>query len=618
MRQGDAGDGIASQLPASPPAGQSQPDTSIQAEEAAIAVSALYQASALGLIRLAYVILGDWRAAEDIVQQAFFDLFRRWDRLSHVEGAEYYARVSVLTGCRLALRRRFNLGTRVLRELPGPSAAVAVGGNAERSTLIRAIDRLPRRRRESLILRYYLDLPDDEIAALMGISPATVKPTVGRALESVGRKLRRRDPAQLEDAIRRTLRARASEVPPSLPALDLRPRPASDRNNRVAYRRWTSAQLRWLGSAAIVITALAVLAGVLLGRGSAPKSNPVPTVVPSLAAILKSVPPYYVALANNRTVGRNTPLRAKVATVRNTATGAVIATVRAPAAYGAFTEVSGAANDRTFVLLAARTGSHTVVRRERFYRLSIDPQATSAANRTQLTPLPVTDIPATRQVDTISLSPSGAYLAAIVHNLTTNFLYVYNLRTGKTRIYTNRLCTPTCRTFGLFTQSMSWTRNGQSLAVVPGGFGGAGDQLRLLDISRPGDIIHSDSTVFPVTGIPVANLDWAMVTPDAKTAFVGYLESRGMSSWLYLARFSAGTLTGVNKLTLANEGRSTLYSYPYQTGLGFGDVDSVVWTNDSGSEAIALGAAPGQSAGIYTGTHYTPLPWLPNVIDVAW
>lgn len=603
MRQGDAGDGLASQLPA---------------DEAAIAVSALYQASGLGLIRLAYVILGDWQSAEEVVQEAFCDLFRRWDHLSHLEGAEYYARICVLTSCRAAIRRRVRLSTRVQHELPASSAQVAVGGTEVRATLIRAIERLPRRERETLVLRYYLDLPDSEIAALMGIGAAAVKPAAVRALESLGRKLPDRDLTHLEEAVRRTLRARASEIRPPLPALDLRPRQPSGRGRRVAYRRWSAAQLRRLGSAAAVITALAVIAGLVLSRG--PAQKPAPPLPHTLAAILKSVPSYYVVLANNRTVGRNTPVRAKVATVRDTATGAVIATIKAPAPYGAFTEVSGAADDRTFVLLAARTGSHTVVRSERFYRLRIDPQATSAGQRVQLTALPATDIPAIRQVDMMSLSPSGGYLAATLHNLTTNFLYLYNLRTGKTRVYTNRLCTPACRTFGLSDEYLSWTTNSRGLALVPGGFGGSGNQLRLLDLIRPGDVIHSDSTVFPVSGVRSGNWDWAMMTPDAKTAFIGYRLSRGLSTWLYLDRFSTvtGRLTGVNKLTLYNEGHTTPYSYTYQLGYGLGDVDTVVWTNDNGTESIVLGAAPGQSAGIYTGTHYTPLPWLPNVIDVAW
>ncbi len=126
------------------------------------------------------------------MQEAFCNLYRRWDRLSHVEGAEYYVRVSVLNACRSALRRRALDARRVLHELPAPSAEAAVLGGEERAELIRAVDRLPRRQRETLILRYYLDLPDTEIATLMGISQGTVRSSAHRALDALGRKLKER------------------------------------------------------------------------------------------------------------------------------------------------------------------------------------------------------------------------------------------------------------------------------------------------------------------------------------------------------------------------------------------------------------------------------------------
>jgi RNA polymerase sigma-70 factor (sigma-E family) len=165
-------------------------DAAMRGGEAADAVGALYEATAIGLIRLAYVVLGDRHAAEDVVQEAFCNLFHRWDRLSHVDGAEYYVRVSVLNACRSVLRRRVIRSRRVLYELPAPSAEAALLGAEERDDLIRAVDRLPRRQREALVLRYYLDLPDNEIATLMGISPSTVRSTAHRALETLARKLK--------------------------------------------------------------------------------------------------------------------------------------------------------------------------------------------------------------------------------------------------------------------------------------------------------------------------------------------------------------------------------------------------------------------------------------------
>ena len=67
---------------------------------AAEAVTALYEAHALGLIRLAVVMLGDRPAAEDVVQEAFYGLYRRWHALSDTANALAYVRSSVINGCR--------------------------------------------------------------------------------------------------------------------------------------------------------------------------------------------------------------------------------------------------------------------------------------------------------------------------------------------------------------------------------------------------------------------------------------------------------------------------------------------------------------------------------------
>jgi DNA-directed RNA polymerase specialized sigma24 family protein len=67
-------------------------------------VAALYQAHAVGLIRLAVIMLGDRAAAEDVVQEAFYGLYRRWDYLSDASKALSYVRSAVLNRCRSELR----------------------------------------------------------------------------------------------------------------------------------------------------------------------------------------------------------------------------------------------------------------------------------------------------------------------------------------------------------------------------------------------------------------------------------------------------------------------------------------------------------------------------------
>jgi RNA polymerase sigma-70 factor (sigma-E family) len=158
-------------------------------DSAAAAVGTLYQASALGLIRLAYLMLGDRPSAEDVVQEAFIGLYRRWDRLADTGNAAYYLRASVLNGCRSVLRHRAVRRRGVAYQLPEASAeAVALSGE-EREEVTRAVTRLPHRQREALVLRFYLDLSDDEIARIMGIRPSTVRSTMVRALDALGRVL---------------------------------------------------------------------------------------------------------------------------------------------------------------------------------------------------------------------------------------------------------------------------------------------------------------------------------------------------------------------------------------------------------------------------------------------
>jgi RNA polymerase sigma-70 factor (sigma-E family) len=153
------------------------------------AVGALYRAQAVGLIRMAYLMLGDRAAAEDVVQDAFCGLYRNWGRLADPSGALPYLRSSVLNGCRSALRRRA-LGHRVtMYQPPTGSAEAAVLSREERQEVLRAVRRLPDRQREALVLRFYLDLPDPEIARIMGIRPGTVRSATHRALKALGHLL---------------------------------------------------------------------------------------------------------------------------------------------------------------------------------------------------------------------------------------------------------------------------------------------------------------------------------------------------------------------------------------------------------------------------------------------
>ncbi|MGH3201682.1 MAG: RNA polymerase sigma factor [Streptosporangiaceae bacterium] len=168
-----------------------EPRSPARLSASAEAVTALYEAHALGLIRLAVVMLGDRAAAEDVVQEAFYGLYRRWHALADTANALAYVRSSVINGCRSALRRRVRQLALAGAEQPGESdsaEAEALLGEEHRQVML-AIRRLPSRQREALVLRYYLDLDEAEIALSMRISRGTVKSTTSRALAALGRIL---------------------------------------------------------------------------------------------------------------------------------------------------------------------------------------------------------------------------------------------------------------------------------------------------------------------------------------------------------------------------------------------------------------------------------------------
>ncbi|MEV4172662.1 sigma-70 family RNA polymerase sigma factor [Nonomuraea sp. NPDC049709] len=147
----------------------------------------LYREHWLGLVRLAALLVGDRQSAEDIVQDVFSRLHgRNQDALTLA-----YIRVCVLNAARSVLRRR-GVAARATLDRPAEEAdsaeTVAVLGES-RQEMLAALGRLPRRQREVLILRYYLDLSDAEIARAVRVKESTVRATASRALDRLARQL---------------------------------------------------------------------------------------------------------------------------------------------------------------------------------------------------------------------------------------------------------------------------------------------------------------------------------------------------------------------------------------------------------------------------------------------
>jgi RNA polymerase sigma-70 factor (sigma-E family) len=142
-------------------------------------VGELYTAQRDRLIRLAYVLTGSQMTAEDIVQDTFIRVGPRLDDLGE-PGA--YLRRSVVNACYSWHRRQ----RRERRLVVDPPAAVMPGEHVE---MWDALAHLPPARRTVLVLRYYLDLPEAEVAAILGWRVGTVKSATHRALRDLRRIL---------------------------------------------------------------------------------------------------------------------------------------------------------------------------------------------------------------------------------------------------------------------------------------------------------------------------------------------------------------------------------------------------------------------------------------------
>lgn len=153
-------------------------------------VASLFAEHHMGLVRLAYVMVGDRQTAEDVVQDAFARTHAGRGRLRDTSRALAYIRSAVLNGCRSVLRRRLTaLRRTVPYQPPAWSAESAVLLSEERREVLLALRALPRRQREALTLRYYLDLSDQEIAETMGVGASTARSTIARGLVALARAL---------------------------------------------------------------------------------------------------------------------------------------------------------------------------------------------------------------------------------------------------------------------------------------------------------------------------------------------------------------------------------------------------------------------------------------------
>jgi RNA polymerase sigma factor (sigma-70 family) len=146
------------------------------------------------LVRLATMVVGSRETAEDVVQDVFVGFQALSARQANPESPLPYLRAAVLNRCRSALRRQVvarRFGT--LRDVDYGLSQLSAEADAiraqERREVLAALASLPARRREVLVLRYYLGLSEAEIASTLGISQGSVKSAAARGIAALARKL---------------------------------------------------------------------------------------------------------------------------------------------------------------------------------------------------------------------------------------------------------------------------------------------------------------------------------------------------------------------------------------------------------------------------------------------
>jgi hypothetical protein len=400
-----------------------------------------------------------------------------------------------------------------------------------------------------------------------------------------------------EERLRAATRAAAATVPPgSAPPLRLPGGPAAGplAGGGLGRRRWLRA-LTPLAAAAAV--AAVVIASLTLTSGVPTSSNG--PASPARSAALSGVPPYYVALAGQ-------PDAPEHAVIRASATGAVLATVQPPRPYGSFTFVSGAADDRTFVLAAQRwwnvtsgTQGEDAQQRDNttpvvFFRLRFDPRTRTA----QLTRLSHVAGSAARLAG-IGLSADGTRLALDLHQAE---IEIVSLATGSSQRW---VWPGTTRSPGTWVgndkpdgQPFSWTADGRILAFQFWTQSGGITQVRLLDTTSPGGSLRATRAAVSFVGhgqVKTGPIGNSIITPDGTKIVTVASRTRG--------------------------GRAGVMEFSVRTGQPVipppaGNVTSlepwdVLWSDSSGRTLIVeaqSGPSGAPLTGVLRGGRFTPLP----------
>ncbi|MGI8870120.1 MAG: SigE family RNA polymerase sigma factor [Mycobacteriales bacterium] len=158
--------------------------------DADAALTELYLAHYQKLVRIAAMLLDDISVSEEVVQDAYVKMHGAWSRIRDEQAAEAYLRTAVVNLARSRMRRRLVARKHAPKPMPDePSAEYGALQQLERDRVVAALSELPRRQRECLVLRYYADLSEAQIATAMGISPGSVKSHASRGMATLRARL---------------------------------------------------------------------------------------------------------------------------------------------------------------------------------------------------------------------------------------------------------------------------------------------------------------------------------------------------------------------------------------------------------------------------------------------
>jgi len=133
------------------------------------------------LLRAAQAMTGNRADAEDLVQATLVKAYQSWDKIADPAALDTYVR-RVMVNTHISRWRRRRVDEYPTDELPDSPTADVTGDSDLRDVVKRAVDRLPRQMRAAVMLRYFDDMTEPEVAAALGVSVGTVKSTVARAV----------------------------------------------------------------------------------------------------------------------------------------------------------------------------------------------------------------------------------------------------------------------------------------------------------------------------------------------------------------------------------------------------------------------------------------------------